>query len=786
MEPHNLKQRGRQGNGEHEMLMVLSDEYKDKHRPGADHSVYAMPAHQANRTYSAYPVLAADTQNASCDPTDFSAVTLDSGVEGIMRSRDFVITAALTLASLATRLYRIGRRANVSWDEAHFGKFGAMYINGTFYHDVHPPLAKMLVALAEVVAGHNGTFNFKSGSAYPEYVNYTMMRIQISLYGVALVPLAYLTCLQLNLSRSMAVLAACFVLFDNAICVMSRFILLDEPLLFFTALTLWSAASFQRVSKYGRQFSRKWWIWLLMTGFSLGCVMSSKWIGLFSVIMVGIATVDDLFRKYCNLMSWEDIACHWNARVVSLIFVPLIVYVACFWVHFRLLYKSGTGDHKLSANFQARQLGNRLNSQPFDVAYGSAAEIRSMYDGPGLLHSHIHRYPGGSHLQQVTCFPHRDVNNRWLLWHGGDKGADTNYTIAPIEFIVDGDIVQIVHNITGAAMQTSKRFLAPMTSSHFEVAAANSTDWDKGTRDWRVEVVKQKYKKRRDKRIHAMTTVFRLRHVETGCLLRVGRQRLPTWGWAQSEVTCLPNSTGKKDIKSSDVLWYVEHNINPRVPKDDLSRYVSSNFFVDMVQINIEMAKTNNALSPDVNKYSVLESRPESWLFLKYPMRMVGWSDTGIKYYEIGNPILWWATALVCLFYPLRLVYWALQMQRKCSRWRSLREFLDFWDNSKFLWGGWALHYIPFFFFGRVLYIHHYLPALYFGLLLLAFELDHFFKSWRRGRYLHMAALCSGLLACVVFLYFSPFTYGWDRPAKELAGRQWLSTWNIFHDLYAM
>ncbi|KAJ2178668.1 Protein O-mannosyltransferase 2, partial [Coemansia sp. RSA 551] len=191
---------------------------------------------------------------------------------------------------------------------------GAFYINGTFYHDLHPPTAKLLVALAEVVAGHNGTFNFKSGSAYPDYVNYTLMRIQMSLYGVALVPLAYLTCLQLNMSRSMAALAACFVLFDNALCVMSRFILLDEPLLFFTAMTLWSAVSFQRVSKYGRQFSYKWWLWLLMTGFSLGCVMSSKWIGLFSVIMVGIATVDDLFRKFCDRMSWDDLGQHWNAR----------------------------------------------------------------------------------------------------------------------------------------------------------------------------------------------------------------------------------------------------------------------------------------------------------------------------------------------------------------------------------------------------------------------------------------------------------------------------------------
>ncbi|KAJ2358443.1 Protein O-mannosyltransferase 2, partial [Coemansia sp. RSA 2610] len=530
MEPHNLKQRGRQAYGGPETLVVVNDEYDDKSAPGAEFGSYPsrVPGTKG-KTYGAYPALAVDARDAVCDPTDFAAVSLDAGVEGMLRSRDFVITAVLTLASLVTRLYWIGRRKAVSWDEAHFGKFGAFYVRGQWFHDVHPPLGRMLVALAEYVAGHNGTYEFKSGSAFPDYVNYRFIRMQVSLYGIALVPLAYLTCLQLNMSRTMATLAACFILFDNALCVMSRFILLDEPLLFFTAMTLWSAVSFQRVSKYGRQFSRRWWIWLLMTGVSLGCVMSSKWIGLFSVIMIGIATVDDLFRKFCDRMPWEDLAQHWNARVVSLIFLPLIVYTACFWVHFRLLYRTGAGEHKLSADFQAKLIGSRLNAQPFDISYGTAAEIRSLYDGPGLLHSHVHRYPDGSHLQQMTCFPHRDVNNRWILRHGGDKGVSTNYTVAPIELLTDGDVIQLVHNKTGAVVQTGKRFLAPLTTSHFEVSAANETDWDKGSRDWRVEVVKQKYKKRNRKRVHAMTTVFRLRHVETGCLMRVGSQHLPTW-----------------------------------------------------------------------------------------------------------------------------------------------------------------------------------------------------------------------------------------------------------------
>ncbi|KAJ2908968.1 Protein O-mannosyltransferase 2, partial [Coemansia aciculifera] len=487
---------------------------------------------------------------------------------------------------------------------------------------------------------------------------------------------------------------------------------------------------------------------------------------------------------FCERVPSEDYILHWLARINGLIVLPLAIYTLCFWVHFKLLYRTGSGDHKMSADFQARLLGSKLNSQPYDITYGAFVDMRSLYDGPGLLHSHIHRYPTMSRQQQVTCFPHRDTNNVWQLQK--PHGVAANYTLDMIEFVHHGDIVQLVHNQTGAVLRSSKQFLAPMTTSHFEVAAENITATsDEGISDWRVEVVKQKHSKRSDKRLHAMTTVFRLRHVSMGCLLRVGSRRLPAWGWTQSEVTCLPDATHKKDVKSKDVLWYIEHNTNKRMLKDDLSKYVKSQFFVDMVQLNIEMGKTNNGLSPDRDKYNALESEAWSWPFLIYPMRMVGWGDKSIKYYEIGNPLLWWASAIVCLMYPFRLLYWLARQRRQCNDWRP-GELLEFWDNSKLLWGGWALHYIPFFLMSRVLYIHHYLPALYFALLQLAFDVDLFFKHWRRGRYLHLAAWCIGAVVFLVFLYFLPFTYGWDRPAKELAGRKWLNTWNVYEDLYAM
>lgn len=73
-------------------------------------------------------------------------------------------------------------------------------INQTFYFDVHPPLAKMLVGLAGFLSGFDGKFDFPSGAVYPDELPYTSMRVLLALPGIALVPLAWGTALELGLS----------------------------------------------------------------------------------------------------------------------------------------------------------------------------------------------------------------------------------------------------------------------------------------------------------------------------------------------------------------------------------------------------------------------------------------------------------------------------------------------------------------------------------------------------------------------------------------------------------
>jgi hypothetical protein len=49
------------------------------------------------------------------------------------------------------------------------------------------------------------------------------------------------------------------------------------------------------------------------------------------------------------------------------------------------------------------------------------------------------------------------------------------------------------------------------------------------------------------------------------------------------------------------------------------------------------MMTSNNALIPDPDKEDILASAPSDWPWLHLGLRMCGWGDTNVKYYLLGE-----------------------------------------------------------------------------------------------------------------------------------------------------
>lgn len=141
-------------------------------------------------------------------------------------------------------------------------------------------------------------------------------------------------------------------------------------------------------------FSRKWWKWLLLTGISLSCVISTKYVGVFTFLTIGAAVAIDLWNllDYRQGLSMQEFAKHFFARAMGLIVVPFFFYLFWFQVHFTVLYKSGPGDDFMTPQFQETLADNALAVNSIQVNYYDTVQIRHK-DTKAFLHSHTENYP---------------------------------------------------------------------------------------------------------------------------------------------------------------------------------------------------------------------------------------------------------------------------------------------------------------------------------------------------------------------------------------------------------
>ncbi|KAI0314327.1 glycosyltransferase family 39 protein [Amylostereum chailletii] len=687
-----------------------------------------------------------------------------------LTSGEWKLLIVIVLVAAAVRLFRISQPNSVVFDEVHFGKFASRYIKTRYFVDVHPPLAKLLITLAAFLGGFNGHFDFQDIGKVYEDTPYVAMRMLPATLGIATVPLAFLTLRALDCRTTTALLASVLLIFENALITQSRHILLDSPLIFFTALTVFLWTGFCNEDKH-QPFTDAWWTWLTLTGLSLGAVVSCKWVGLFTIATVGFGTLRQLWLLLGDMRVppklWIK---HFWARALCLIAVPVLFYMTMFQIHFLILENSGDGDGFMSAEFQHTLGGHRMEDTFADVAIGSRITLRHVNTQGGYLHSHLHDYPGGSHQQQITLYPHMDENNDWRILNATHNDPMEDWDQLPeLQYLVNGARIKLRHITTDKCLH-SHDFRPPVSEVDFqnEVSAYGFPGFmGDANDDWFVEIDSGD---RSDwvssKRVRTLRTQFRLKHVLTGCYLFSHKVKLPSWGFEQQEVTC------NKNAVKANSLWTIETNTHPHLPANAQKvNYRKPGFLSKFWELQQVMWTTNAALTDR----HTFDSRPDSWPRLRRGINF--WVKDHRQIYLVGNPLVWWlSTAAVVAYCGIRGLL-ILRAKRGCRDFENTK-VVKYDALCGFLFSGWALHYFPFFLMRRQLFLHHYLPALYFAVLLLCAVFDFLTSTLRPRVRLQIAAVVA-VVAIWNFSIFSPLVYGspWTRKACQDA--QWLKTWDF-------
>jgi dolichyl-phosphate-mannose-protein mannosyltransferase len=532
----------------------------------------------------------------------------------------------------------------LTWPPAQFASY---YLQRTYFFDVHPPFGKLLFALVGWLVGFDGNFKFENiGDSYiANKVPYVAFRGLPAVLGSLTVSVVFMIMWESGYSLPACVVAAGLVLLDNAHIGQTRLILLDATLVLAMACSLLCYIKFYKLRH--EPFSRKWWKWLILTGFALSCDISTKYVGTFAFVTIGSAVVVDLWdlldvnRKRGSL-GLDDFAKHFAARAFGLIVMPFIFYLFWFQVHFTILTRSGPGDDFMTPEFQETLSDNMLLANSIPIQYYDTITLRHK-ETKAFLHSHSAFYPlryddgrVSSQGQQVTGYPYNDTNNHWQIIPEVDDKA-MGRVVKHRELVrlrhVMTDTILLSHDVASPYYPTNQEFTTVsiadaygerLPDTLFEVRIENANEG-------------QEFK--------SIASHFKFIHNPSKVAMWTHTTPLPEWGMKQQEIN------GNKQIAPSSNVWVVEDI--PSIPEGDARRdkppkeIKTLPFLRKWFELQRSMFWHNNQLTSS-HPYA---SFPYQWPFLLRGVSFWTQNDTREQIYFLGNPLGWWiASSLIAVF----------------------------------------------------------------------------------------------------------------------------------------
>lgn len=677
-----------------------------------------------------------------------------------------LVLAVLIVIAVFVRFHKLGWPNSVVYDENHYGKLVTKYANNEFFLDAEPPMVRLLYNFVAKFSGYEGNFKFTQVTAlYTTKFPYVVLRSFASTLGLFTVILTYST-LRLsgaNLLVSFATTVA--FIFENAFVTTSRLILPDSPVIFFISLAIYA---FKKSEMY-QDDSCNSYKYIIISAIAAGCASSSKFVGLCTVAWLGLLCIwrftfmmGDLSKPVCRSVK------HTVTKGAIFIVIPVVIYFLSFYAHIALMTNISEDSEYISSEYKSALIGNNVpRNIKAEVGVGSTISLRHTGTTGGYLHSHQLNYPKGSEQQEVTLYPFIDEMNDWTI-ELYDKPGEI---LVDFQNLTDRTKIRLLH-------KTHCR----LHSHDHKAPVSENADWQKEVScygyegfegdpndDWIIEIDKEASAPgAAQERVRAIETKFRLRHAMTGCMLFSHNTRLPDWGSEQQEVTCASSGIGEL------TLWYVESNANFLLQDDaELISYPKPNFFQKFIELHKKMFFMMKKMD---------SPHPASASAFTWPMMSRGvdyWSNNHRNIYFLGNATLWWSVSAFIVFYGIFAIVQLL-------RWQVGKPILQtpavisYHMETIELLIGYAVHFVPFVFFGNNLFISAYLPAYYFGILALGLTLNSLvtvvFKTRQHIGYVFIALFVTSII--YFFNDHKPLVYGTEWTRDLCAKSVWVENWD--------
>jgi len=253
--------------------------------------------------------------------------------------------------------------------------------------------------------------------------------------------------------------------------------------------------------------------------------------------------------------------------------------------------------------------------------------------------------------------------------------------------------------------------------------------------------------------------------------------------------------TTDKNINQADTVWNVEEHRYTKNDKDKTTiqselqqhelipeKKTALSFWAKFFEVQFKMLLTSQENVKNHN----FASDPTEWPFLTRGIAYFISKDSNAQVHLMGNIVVWYTGSLSVLVYVALLIFYLLRRRRDCYD-ISEEQFKSFCMAGEILLTGYILHFLPYFFYDRTLFLHHYLPAYLYKIMLTSYVVSHchfLLKKYCSGRV--VSYLCTLLLVVwcaavlVVFNKFSALTYAHKQlSAEEVRSLRWKDTWDL-------
>ncbi|MBI5035539.1 MAG: phospholipid carrier-dependent glycosyltransferase [Chloroflexi bacterium] len=324
---------------------------------------------------------------------------------GTRRRRQFWGCVALWLLSVFLIFPNLGSPRAIVFDETYFIPTTQKYLNGVFFLEPHPPLAKLLITAGqlawdpEIRPSEFITVEKIDRDWSPDW-DITGYRFAPAIFGTLIAPLTFLILSIVLESLVLAFLFSVPVVFDNALIVQSRAALIDSFLLVFALASILVFAYLSR---------RVDWRWRplilhsLLWGVLAGCAASVKLTGLAVLALLGLYGLKLLWARQIK-----------RGLVVGTFFsiAFLITYLGLWVIHFSVVtHIIGSQDYGISE--QHKQI---LNGEvTVDPVTRLVVQMKDAVD-------YQRRYEAG--VPKLDLTKPDEIGSPWYWWMVGGRAID--------------------------------------------------------------------------------------------------------------------------------------------------------------------------------------------------------------------------------------------------------------------------------------------------------------------------------------------------------------------------